>query len=128
MQNRNVIVSEYFQLITKLNRANHKANEKTELTFEIIFNKLQIVFKAKLLGSSRYGSLTLAVWNKRISWSASGKSEFFNLENHIAQQLRMLQDELGEKNPYALNEIQKTELINYIKENLRSLGISKSVM
>ena len=107
MENRSDIVRELYELRLFLNKANLKANQKTELKFEIrksIDPKIKNEFVCYLTGASNPIFITLS-YQKIAGWKGASLSSFYHLEKICTELLN---------NKESAESIQKT---------LTSLGI-----
>ena len=87
MRDINVVKSEYFELVKKLNQSNKQKNKETELYFYIdLSDPRYLKFFAAV---SNFQKIQLCHKPHKIYWVNSGFSEFTELENYIAQLLRI---------------------------------------
>jgi hypothetical protein len=119
MENRDKLVSEYFELIVLLNKANPGKNQKTEIDFRIEkkdFNTLRLV--AFLQGSDQaaYFELCSKAGNRR--WRPSDFTGLLNLEKHCANFVRKNSSD-------NMTSAEMRSLSSGLKNELRSLGISR---
>jgi hypothetical protein len=124
MDQRKLIVADYFKLYVLLNRSNKHRNEKTSLKFEFIFESAdQLIFVASLEGSSNDAKIQLCHYDLEAAWIGSGYSSLNYFENFCAENFNegfnFLKINFKKRKP---NLEEMNHMMNRIKKELRGLG------
>lgn len=119
MENRELVLADYFKLRLLLNRTNPVRDQKTEIVFEVLKNgdsDYRLIATLRGVKDPRYIELCKKSMLK--PWRPSGFSGLFSLEEFCTSYLhRHLQD---------INSFEATRiLVQELQAELRSLGITR---
>ena len=116
MENREKVVADYFELRVRLNRANHKANEKTEVDFRIMRHGSRVSLLAGIKRKSNAPSLELCNRDELGRWKSSSYTGLIHLEDFFA-------NSLNRRTSAKTNIESLVDAVEQIQHELRSLGI-----
>mgnify|MGYP000594299701 CR=1 FL=1 len=126
MQNRELVIKEYFQIYLKLNMSNHKSNQNSNLDFKIEkIEKVKLQFMVVTKAKDTTNKLIICTWARKSNWERTGFSDCPHFETYCQN---ILNEELARIPGQDLSLLSTLELESFaskIKEELRSLGIPR---
>ena len=119
---RNLIINEYVQLRTYLNKSNRLANEKTSLDFFIRkINQSEYQLFAFVNGVAEEHKIALAARDRFRNWERTGFTPFKNLENFCANLLNKKEKIDNSEHYLFLTDDQMAKLTQTIQNKFTNL-------